>query len=188
MHNNQPFLTDYGKICTTCGSIAIAVSGAYFLVAVLLRSFLHGETLALFETVPTYVPAISFLVCGLSTVACAWKPYRNFILLNITSLLSIFNAGLSSVITIAVIFVNFKSFNAMNQEGCRNATIPNTCHCDIIAYSPAFPTDKTAIFETSGCQVGIWILNGCLVLLTLTSLIAIFLSVFLCRLLDELGD
>jgi hypothetical protein len=42
--------------------------------------------------------------------------------LNITSLsrLAICNAGLSSVITIAVIFVNFKSFNAMGQDTCVN--------------------------------------------------------------------
>ncbi|XP_021957196.1 uncharacterized protein LOC110853251 [Folsomia candida] len=183
-------LRDYGRICTICGTSATVVGGIYAIAALLMRYYLSPDSLQYFEMVPTYVPAITYTLCGLLTLTFSWKRYRNFIMLKFSAYLALCNSVLSSVFTLAVIFVNLKVFNAMNTETCEINASTNTCGCKVEPFSPAFPKEQTIIFEnlSSTCTYPVAVLSFCLVLMVPTSMCSVFLSLFMYRLLDELID
>ncbi|XP_065564805.1 uncharacterized protein LOC136030079 isoform X1 [Artemia franciscana] len=117
----------YVIMCTSCGGFGVLLGALYIALYFILRS--HTSSLHYFETVPTYIAALVFIITGILMICFGWRKNRFGFLVKLCGGCCILCAALCIVITVATIVVHMSRLQSLHE--CVYQAQRHSCTCTV---------------------------------------------------------
>ncbi|CAL1296503.1 unnamed protein product [Larinioides sclopetarius] len=121
----KAWMKKYVIACLVCGGLSISHGIVFIVIYLLLRSY--TSSLQFFETIPTYVPGVVFIITGLILVCFAKRRNRYAFLLKMTGGCCLVCALLCVVITVTTTVVHMNRLQTLHE--CVYTPQSKTCMC-----------------------------------------------------------
>ncbi|XP_014208081.1 uncharacterized protein LOC106639137 [Copidosoma floridanum] len=171
----------YVVLCWLCGGLSVAVGSLFLLVHAVLSA--NTASLALFETVPSYIPGTMLIFIGLCTMLLARRKHRYGSLMKVCGSVSTVCALVCVLVTVTTTVVHMSRLQSLHE--CVYTTRAKLCTC--YSASQSHGTDQGVLFEgTPHCEVVHGALYTCLRTLFGVSVAGILACIFSCMLVYQL--
>ncbi|KAJ8684480.1 hypothetical protein QAD02_020272 [Eretmocerus hayati] len=171
----------YVVLCCLCGGLSSAVGCLFLAVHAVLSA--HTASLALFETVPSYIPGTMLIFMGLFTMLLARRKHRYGFLMKVCGSISVVCALVCVLVTVTTTVVHMSRLQGLRE--CFYTPTAKSCTCQGAPQSRA--SDTVVLFEgTSHCNVVQGALYACLRALFGVSVAGILACIFSCMLIYQL--
>ncbi|XP_012230949.1 uncharacterized protein [Linepithema humile] len=170
----------YVVLCCLCGGLSTAVGSLFLAVHAILSA--HTASLALFETVPSYIPGIMLIVMGLFTIMLARRKHRYGLLMKVCGSVAVVCALVCVLVTITTTVIHMSRLQ--NLRECVYTARARSCTCYA---APPSKGDSGVLFEgTAHCDAVHGALSDCLRALFGVSVAGILACIFSCMLVYQL--
>lgn len=185
------FSHKYVILCLICGSLLLLLGLAFIVIYLILSSY--TSSLHYFETIPTYIPAITLIVNGIIVCILAKRHLRYFYLIKISGAFCLICALICVVTTVTTTVIHLNRLQ--NLQGCEYTASSSTCICmtgSAITGSNDPSVQVTghsshyAFQNIPNCDVVHGSLNTCLRALFGVSVFGILISIFTSMLVYQL--
>ncbi|KAG8194741.1 hypothetical protein JTE90_026386 [Oedothorax gibbosus] len=180
------WLRKYVVACLVCGGLSVCHGVVFIVLYLLLRSY--TTSLQFFETIPTYVPGVVFIITGLILMCFAKRRNRYTFLLKMGGGCCVVCALLCVVMTVTTTVVHMNRLQTLHE--CVYTPVSRTCMC----VSAATATEHAAegahryVFQqTPNCEVVHGSLYSCLRALFSFSVLGVLLCIACSMLTYQLG-
>ncbi|EZA48543.1 hypothetical protein X777_13213 [Ooceraea biroi] len=170
----------YVVLCCLCGGVSAAVGSLFLAVHAVLSA--HTASLALFETVPSYIPGIMLILMGLFTMLLARRKHRYGLLMKVCGSVGVVCALVCVLVTVTTTVIHMSRLQ--NLRECVYTARARSCTC---YGAPASKGDPGVLFEgTPHCEAVHGALSDCLRALFGVSVAGILACIFSCMLVYQL--
>ncbi|XP_031786255.1 uncharacterized protein LOC100679337 isoform X1 [Nasonia vitripennis] len=171
----------YVVLCCLCGGLSAAVGSLFLAVHAVLSA--HTASLALFETVPSYIPGTMLIFMGLFTMLLARRKHRYGFLMKVCGSVSVVCALVCVLVTVTTTVVHMSRLQGLRE--CVYTARAKSCTCYGAPQSRA--SDPGVLFEgTPHCEAVHGALYACLRALFGVSVAGILACIFSCMLVYQL--
>ncbi|XP_058795490.1 uncharacterized protein LOC131666673 isoform X2 [Phymastichus coffea] len=171
----------YVVLCCLCGGLSVAVGSLFLAVHAVLSA--HTASLALFETVPSYIPGTMLIFMGLFTMLLARRKHRYGFLMKVCGSVSVVCALVCVLVTVTTTVVHMSRLQGLRE--CVYTARAKSCTCYGAPQSRA--SDPGVLFEgTPHCEAVHGALYACLRALFGVSVAGILACIFSCMLVYQL--
>ncbi|KAH0554156.1 hypothetical protein KQX54_008009 [Cotesia glomerata] len=171
----------YVVLCCLCGGLSAAVGCLFLAVHAVLSA--HTASLALFETVPSYIPGIMLILMGLFTMILARRKHRYGILMKICGSVGVVCALVCVLVTVTTTVVHMSRLQGLRE--CVYTARARSCTC--YGAPQGRGGDPGVLFEgTPHCEAVHGALYACLRALFGVSVAGILACIFSCMLVYQL--
>ncbi|XP_029050357.2 uncharacterized protein LOC114879532 isoform X1 [Osmia bicornis bicornis] len=168
----------YVVLCCLCGGLSAAVGSLFLAVHAVLSA--HTASLALFETVPSYIPGIMLILMGLFTMLLARRKHRYGLLMKVCGSVGVVCALVCVLVTVTTTVIHMSRLQGLRK--CVYTVKARSCTC----YG-APEGDPGVLFEgTPHCEAVHGALHACLRALFGVSVAGILACIFSCMLVYQL--
>ncbi|XP_015428587.1 PREDICTED: uncharacterized protein LOC107185429 [Dufourea novaeangliae] len=168
----------YVVLCCLCGGLSAAVGSLFLAVHAVLSA--HTASLALFETVPSYIPGIMLILMGLFTMLLARRKHRYGLLMKVCGSVGVVCALVCVLVTVTTTVIHMSRLQGLRK--CVYTVKARSCTC---YGSPE--GDPGILFEgTPHCEAVHGALHACLRALFGVSVAGILACIFSCMLVYQL--
>ncbi|GFR22987.1 uncharacterized protein TNCT_573621 [Trichonephila clavata] len=170
----KAWMKKYVIACLVCGGLSISHGIVFIVIYLLLRSY--TSSLQFFETIPTYVPGVVFIITGLILMCFAKRRNRYTFLLKMTGGCCLVCALLCVVITVTTTVVHMNRLQTLHE--CVYTPQSKTCMCvSAIGDHNAQEAHRFVFNNTPNCEVVHGSLYSCLRALFSFSVLGILLCI-----------
>ncbi|XP_066594793.1 uncharacterized protein [Prorops nasuta] len=170
----------YVVLCCLCGGLSASVGSLFLAVHAVLSA--HTASLALFETVPSYIPGIMLILMGLFTMLLARRKHRYGILMKVCGSVGVVCALVCVLVTVTTTVIHMSRLQGLRE--CVYTKIARSCTC---YGAPPGKGDPGVLFEgTPHCEAVHGALYACLRALFGVSVAGILACIFSCMLVYQL--
>ncbi|GAB1866947.1 hypothetical protein CAJAP_08026 [Camponotus japonicus] len=170
----------YVVLCCLCGGLSAAVGSLFLAVHAVLSA--HTASLALFETVPSYIPGIMLILMGLFTMLLARRKHRYGLLMKVCGSVGVVCALVCVLVTVTTTVIHMSRLQ--NLRECVYTARARSCTC---YGAPQSKGDPGVLFEgTPHCEAVHGALSDCLRALFGVSVAGILACIFSCMLVYQL--
>ncbi|CAD6222504.1 GSCOCG00000997001-RA-CDS [Cotesia congregata] len=171
----------YVVLCCLCGGLSAAVGCLFLAVHAVLSA--HTASLALFETVPSYIPGIMLILMGLFTMILARRKHRYGILMKVCGSVGVVCALVCVLVTVTTTVVHMSRLQGLRE--CVYTARARSCTC--YGAPQGRGGDPGVLFEgTPHCEAVHGALYACLRALFGVSVAGILACIFSCMLVYQL--
>ncbi|XP_046837292.1 uncharacterized protein LOC124432394 [Vespa crabro] len=170
----------YVVLCCLCGGLSAAVGSLFLAVHAVLSA--HTASLALFETVPSYIPGIMLILMGLFTMLLARRKHRYGLLMKVCGSVGVVCALVCVLVTVTTTVIHMSRLQGLRE--CVYTERARSCTC---YGAPQSKGDPGVLFEgTPHCEAVHGALYACLRALFGVSVAGILACIFSCMLVYQL--
>ncbi|KAK2580397.1 hypothetical protein KPH14_006149 [Odynerus spinipes] len=170
----------YVVLCCLCGGLSAAVGSLFLAVHAVLSA--HTASLALFETVPSYIPGIMLILMGLFTMLLARRKHRYGLLMKVCGSVGVVCALVCVLVTVTTTVIHMSRLQGLRE--CVYTVRARSCTC---YGAPQSKGDPGVLFEgTPHCEAVHGALYACLRALFGVSVAGILACIFSCMLVYQL--
>ncbi|XP_012054077.1 PREDICTED: uncharacterized protein LOC105617110 [Atta cephalotes] len=170
----------YVVLCYLCGGLSAAVGSLFLAVHAILSA--HTDSLALFETVPSYIPGIMLILMGFFTMLLARRKHRYGLLMKVCGSVGVVCALVCVLVTVTTTVIHMSRLQ--NLRECVYTARARSCTC---YGAPQSKGDPGVLFEgTPHCEAVHGALSDCLRALFGVSVAGILACIFSCMLVYQL--
>ncbi|XP_014470119.1 PREDICTED: uncharacterized protein LOC106742045 [Dinoponera quadriceps] len=170
----------YVVLCCLCGGLSAAVGCLFLAVHAVLSA--HTASLALFETVPSYIPGIMLILMGLFTMLLARRKHRYGLLMKVCGSVGVVCAMVCVLVTVTTTVIHMSRLQGLRE--CVYTARARSCTC---YGAPQSKGDPGVLFEgTPHCEAVHGALSDCLRALFGVSVAGILACIFSCMLVYQL--
>ncbi|XP_043664043.1 uncharacterized protein LOC122627173 isoform X2 [Vespula pensylvanica] len=170
----------YVVLCCLCGGLSAAVGSLFLAVHAVLSA--HTASLALFETVPSYIPGIMLILMGLFTMILARRKHRYGLLMKVCGSVGVVCALVCVLVTVTTTVIHMSRLQGLRE--CVYTARARSCTC---YGTPQSKEDPGVLFEgTPHCEAVHGALYACLRALFGVSVAGILACIFSCMLVYQL--
>ncbi|XP_023290768.1 uncharacterized protein LOC105696222 [Orussus abietinus] len=170
----------YVILCCLCGGLSAAVGSLFLAVHAVLSA--HTASLALFETVPSYIPGTMLILMGLFTMLLARRKHRYGLLMKVCGSVGVVCALVCVLVTVTTTVVHMSRLQGLRE--CIYTARARSCTC---YGTPQTRKDPGVLFEgTPDCEAVHGALYACLRALFGVSVAGILACIFSCMLVYQL--
>ncbi|XP_025154078.1 uncharacterized protein LOC105192643 isoform X2 [Harpegnathos saltator] len=170
----------YVVLCCLCGGLSAAVGCLFLAVHAVLSA--HTASLALFETVPSYIPGIMLILMGFFTMLLARRKHRYGLLMKVCGSVGVVCAMVCVLVTVTTTVIHMSRLQGLRE--CVYTARARSCTC---YGAPQSKGDPGVLFEgTPHCEAVHGALSDCLRALFGVSVAGILACIFSCMLVYQL--
>ncbi|XP_015591416.1 uncharacterized protein LOC107265957 [Cephus cinctus] len=170
----------YIILCFLCGGLNVGIGSFFLAVHVVLSA--HTASLALFETVPSYIPGTMLILMGIFTMLLARRKHRYGLLMKVCGSVSVVCALVCVLVTVTTTVVHMSRLQGLRE--CVYTARARSCTC---YGAPQARGDPGVLFEgTPHCEAVHGALYSCLRALFGISVAGILACIFSCMLVYQL--
>ncbi|XP_015185259.1 PREDICTED: uncharacterized protein LOC107071078 isoform X4 [Polistes dominula] len=170
----------YVVLCCLCGGLSAGVGSVFLAVHAVLSA--HTASLALFETVPSYIPGIMLILMGLFTMLLARRKHRYGLLMKVCGSVGVVCALVCVLVTVTTTVIHMSRLQGLRE--CVYTARARSCTC---YGAPQSKGDPGVLFEgTPHCEAVHGALYTCLRALFGVSVAGILACIFSCMLVYQL--
>ncbi|XP_011644857.1 uncharacterized protein LOC105431996 [Pogonomyrmex barbatus] len=170
----------YVVLCYLCGGLSAAVGSLFLAVHAILSA--HTDSLALFETVPSYIPGVMLILMGFFTMLLARRKHRYGLLMKVCGSVGVVCALVCVLVTVTTTVIHMSRLQ--NLRECVYTARARSCTC---YGAPQSKGDPGVLFEgTPHCEAVHGALSDCLRALFGVSVAGILACIFSCMLVYQL--
>ncbi|XP_015928886.1 uncharacterized protein [Parasteatoda tepidariorum] len=182
-NSGRGWMKKYVIACLVCGGLSIAHGIVFVIIYLLLRSY--TSSLQFFETIPTYVPGIVFIITGLILTCFIKRRNRYAFLIKMAGGCCLVCALLCVVITVTTTVVHMNRLQTLHE--CVYTPQSKTCMCiSAVGDHDNQETHRFVFNSTPNCEVVHGSLYSCLRVLFSFSVLGILLCISCSMLLYQL--
>ncbi|XP_034938810.1 uncharacterized protein [Chelonus insularis] len=171
----------YVVLCCLCGGLSAAVGCLFLAVHAVLTA--HTASLALFETVPSYIPGTMLILMGLFTMLLARRKHRYSLLMKVCGSVGVVCALVCVLVTVTTTVVHMSRLQGLRE--CVYTARARSCTC--YGAPQGRGGDPGVLFEgTPHCEAVHGALYDCLRALFGVSVAGILACIFSCMLVYQL--
>ncbi|XP_054713419.1 uncharacterized protein LOC129222882 [Uloborus diversus] len=179
----KAWIKKYVIACLVCGGLSVFHGIVFIVIYLLLRSY--TSSLQFFETIPTYVPGVVFIITGLIVMCFAKRRNRYAFLMKMAGGCCLICALLCVVITVTTTVVHMNRLQTLHE--CVYTPQSKTCMCvSAIGDHNAQEAHRFVFNNTPNCEVVHGSLYSCLRALFSFSVLGILLCISCSMLIYQL--
>ncbi|XP_017893511.1 uncharacterized protein LOC108633059 [Ceratina calcarata] len=168
----------YVVLCCVCGGFSAAVGCLFLAVHAVLSA--HTASLALFETVPSYIPGIMLILMGLLTMLLARRKHRYGLLMKVCGSVGVVCALVCMLVTVTTTVIHMSRLQGLRK--CVYTAKAKSCTC----YGTPEEDPGVRFEGTPHCEAVHGALHACLRALFGVSVGGILACIFSCMLVYQL--
>ncbi|XP_043287628.1 uncharacterized protein [Venturia canescens] len=172
----------YVVLCCLCGGLSAAVGSLFLAVHAVLSA--HTASLALFETVPSYIPGSMLILMGLFTILLARRKHRYGFLMKMCGSVGVVCALVCVLVTVTTTVVHMSRLQGLRE--CIYTERARSCTCYGSTQGRVLSDPGVLFEETPHCEAVHGALYDCLRALFGVSVAGILACIFSCMLLYQL--